>query len=67
MAGGSNPSRTTYICMMENKIYKVRICIDEVFEIEADSESEAEYQAWQELESHPEDHGRAYIEGIKEK
>lgn len=55
-----------YICFMETKRYKVRICIDEVFEIEAPDESEAKYGAWMEVGNHPEDHGNAFIEGVEE-
>lgn len=48
------------------KRYKVRICIDKVFESEAEDESEAKYGAWQEVGSHPEDHGSAFVERIEE-
>lgn len=48
------------------KRYKVRICIDKVFEVEAEDEWEAKYGAWQEVVMHPEDHGNAYIEGEEE-
>jgi len=47
------------------KRYKVRVCIDKVFEIEAPDESEAKYGAWFELGYHPEDHGDAFIEAVE--
>jgi hypothetical protein len=47
------------------KRYKVRICIDKVFEIEAEDEDEAKYVAWFDLGYHPEDHGDAFIEGVE--
>lgn len=47
------------------KRYKVRVCIDKVFEIEAPDESEAKYGAWVELGYHPEDHGDAFIEAVE--
>lgn len=45
--------------------YKVRICIDKIFEIEASDEDEARYGAWFELGHHPEDHGDALIEKVE--
>lgn len=47
------------------KRYKVRICIDKLFEIEAPDEGEAKYGAWFELGYHPEDHGDAFIEEVE--